>query len=164
MSTLGVLKPKTGSITNTISAPECIIIFNSATVGIAKSFQGSIDYGYKPIMELDSIIPREIMPGPVRVSFSISGYMVRSASLQDAGFFTPAGNNMLNKYVTMVIVDRRNDNIILNYPAAVIDSLSITSSSNECFTFDVSGIAFTQLQDTIEPVAPQYTGIPRSTI
>lgn len=155
-----------GQVSQSIVAPEVIVVWNSQNFGIASSFQCTLDYGNQPIPELDNQVIREIVPGLVRCEFSISGYMTRTADLQNTGVFSAPGDNLVNDYNSVSIIDRRSQAPICTIPSVMINTFSLTIQSPSFLMADISGIGFGFYLDSASGLAsinPNLNLSPRST-
>lgn len=151
-----------GTITNSFSAPDVKIIFNRQSVGIANEFNCTIDYSILPVPQLDSVVAREFVPGSFKVSGRVAGFMIRSTSLEQMGVFTAAGANLVQPYINLQILDRRSNQVIFNFPSAIISDIAISTRSSSNLVFDFSFISFGAVTDFSTPLIPVYTTVPPS--
>lgn len=149
-------------ITNSYGASDIKVIFNRQTIGIANELNFTVDYSISVQSQIDCIMPREFVPGMYKVSGRVAGFLVRSTSLEQCGIFSAGGVNLVQPYVSMQILDRRNNQTIYTFPSMIISDVSITTRSSSNVLFDFSFNSFGALTDNSTPLLPSYTGIPRS--
>ena len=151
-----------GSVTNSYAAPDIKIIFNQQTVGIANEISFTVDYSNSVQGELDNIMAREFVPGMFKASGRLAGVLIRSTSLEQAGFFSAAGANLIQPYISLQILDRRSDQLIYSFPSAIISDVSVSARSASIVLFDCSFLSFGVLtsQSQLLPSVPFYAGVP----
>ena len=149
-----------GQITNSFGASDIKIIFNRMTVGIANEINFQVDYGISAQGQIDSVVAREFIPGNYKVSGRVAGFLVRSVSLEQVGIFTAAGANLIQPYVSMQILDRRNNQVIFSFPSLIISDMSVSGRSSSTILFDFSFNSFGAVTDSSVPLLPIYNVIP----
>jgi len=92
-----------GETSKTVTAANVKVIFNGAVVGFVTEISWSIDFANRPIYTIDSIIPAEIVPGPYRVTFTMTGTKLLKTSLEDAGLAYYPGVNLTSPYFTLAV-------------------------------------------------------------
>ena len=144
----------------TINGASTYLVFNATDFGVFRGFSFSIDESTTPVHEIDSIIPRELIPGQYKVTFKISGFLTTQDALKNIGVFSSAGNNLQKKYVTMALLDRKSNQLLYNFPAAIIDSVNGSVEAKGLFRVDVTGTSFV-MKEGAEYFAPTgYSGTP----
>ncbi len=133
--------------TATFSAPRAIIIFNGVVFGTVQSCNWTIDYGVKPIYELDRVVPREIMPGTYSCSFKLAGVKVMAQNFDETGVTSAPGTNYLQPYITFALLDRLTNIPLLNIEAGMIKEASFDISEKGVMKFDLAGMGFAALND-----------------
>lgn len=133
--------------TSSFSAPRAVIIFNGAVCGTIQSANWTIDYGVKPIYEIDRVVPREIMPGTYSCSFRISGVKVMAQNFDETGLTAAPGTNYLQPYITFALLDRLTNVPLVNIEAGMITNISFDVSEKSVMKFDLAGVGFAALND-----------------
>lgn len=95
--------------------------------------------------EIDSNVPRELMPGMYRVSgtFSILRGM-NTGGLEGAGIVTSAENMLWQKYLTIELVNRFNNDVIFRAVSCAVTRQSWSIAPKQIIqgTFDWVGTTF----------------------
>lgn len=151
-----------GTITNSFGASDIKVVFNQQVIGIANEISFTVDYSISGQSQIDSTIVREFIPGTFKCSGRVGGFLIRSTSLEQCGIFTSGGANLIQPYVSMQILDRRNNQIIYTFPSMIISDLSISAKSSSTVLFDFSFNAFNLLTSQSVPLAANYNGVPPS--
>jgi hypothetical protein len=75
--------------------------------------QWTIETDYREAREIDSNVPKELMPGTYRVSGAFQILRGRdTGGLEGAGMVASAEKMLLQKYLTIELVDRNTDQVI----------------------------------------------------
>lgn len=133
--------------TATFNSSRAVIILNGVTFGTAQQCEWSIDYGIKPINEIDRVVPREIAPGSYNVSFKISGVKVMAQNFDEAGVTSAPGTNYLQPYITFALLDRLTNIPLLYIEAGMLKDISYNVSTKGIMSFDFTGTGFSGLND-----------------
>ncbi len=152
-----------GETSTTVTAANVKVIFNGSVVGFVTEASWSIDFGNRPIYTIDSIIPAEIVPGPYRATFTLTGTRLLKTSLEDAGLAYYPGVNLNSPYFTLAIIERGSGNLILNIKACTLDSIQTTIAAKSIAVVNMVGTGFVALSSSPEGVAP-YDGTPQQLV
>lgn len=126
--------------TATFTSYRAVVVFNSQTIGTIQQADWSIDYGVKPIFEIDRVVAREISPTTYSVNFNFSGVKVMADDFDESGLVAMPGSNYMLPYISLCLFDRLTNIPLLNIRAASIQSLKYSISTKNFMTFDISGI------------------------
>ena len=148
-----------GETSKTVTAANVKVIFNGAVVGFVTEISWSIDFANRPIYTIDSIIPAEIVPGPYRVTFTMTGTKLLKTSLEDAGLAYYPGVNLTSPYFTLAVIERESGNLLLNIKACTLDSIQNTIAAKSIAVINMTGTGFVALSSSPEGVFP-YDGTP----
>lgn len=133
--------------TATFNGSRVILIINSVVFGTAQSCEWSINYGVKPIQELDRATPRELAPGVYSCSFKISGAKVMSQNFNESGIIAAPGTNYIQPYITLAVLDRITNVPLVYIEAGMIQEFSYSVQTKNIMNFDFSGIGVAALDD-----------------
>lgn len=107
--------------------------------------QWTIDTDYRPALEIDSNVPRELMPGQFRVAGAFSILRGRdTGGLEGAGMVASGQKMLLQKYLTIELVDRLTDQTIFRATKCQVTRQAWTAAPKQLVTgtFTWLGIAF----------------------
>lgn len=149
-----------GETSKTVTAANVKVIFNGSVVGFVTEATWSIDFGNRPIHTIDSIIPAEIVPGPYKVSFSLTGTKLLETSLEDSGLAYYPGVNLDSPYFTLAIIERLSGNLVLNLKACTVDTIQNSIAAKSIATLNITGTGFVALSSSPIGVSP-YDGTPQ---
>lgn len=149
-----------GERSTTVTAANVKVIFNGSVVGFVTEASWSIDFGNKPIYTIDSIIPAEILPGPYRATFNLSGTRILKNSLEDAGLAYYPGVNLDSPYFTLAIIERESGNLLLNMKACTIDTIQNSIAAKSIASLNMTGTGFVALSSSGAGITP-YDGTPQ---
>jgi len=105
----------------------------------------TIDTEYRPALEIDSNIPRELMPGQFRVTGTFTILRGRdTGGLEGAGMVATAKDMLLQKYLNIELVDRLTDQTIFRATQCQVTRQSWTTAPKQLVTgtFNWMGITF----------------------
>jgi len=147
-----------GGAKSVVSANVKVII-NNRIYGLVNNASWTIDYGVRPIYEIDRITPREFAPGSYSIKFSLGGVKIIKEYFEDLRIIANPGLNYSLPYISIVIIDRITNEPLLNIRAAMIESLQQNISSKGLMTFNLNGVGFVGLNGS-NVIDPNYTGTP----
>lgn len=126
---------------NILTGASLVCYINGNLIGEVNSFNFRADYGRKMITGIDSLICFEIVPGPLKVSGTVSMFRLRgTAGLEGRGAVARFKDLTREKYINITIIDRVLDMAVFSCEQAVVDSQDWTMSSknivNGSFSFE----------------------------
>ncbi len=133
--------------TTSFNSSRAIIIINGAVFGVVQSANWSINYGIKPIYQLDSLVTRELAPQSYSCSFDLSGVKVMASSFDESGIVSAPGTSLLQPYITFCLMDRLANIPLVNIEAGMISELSFQQGPKTYMTFNMSGVGIVALND-----------------
>ncbi len=149
-----------GERSTTVTAANVKVIFNGSVVGFVTEASWTIDFGNRPIYTIDSIIPAEIIPGPYRATFNLTGTKLLKTSLEDSGLAYYPGVNLNSPYFTLAIIERESGNLLLNMKACSVDTIQNTIAAKAIAIINMTGTGFVALSSSPNGVTP-YDGTPQ---
>jgi len=135
------------------------VILNNRISGFVNNASWNIDYGIRPIYEIDRVTPREFAPGTYSVKFSLSGLRIIKEYFEDLRLIANPGLNYVLPYISVAILDRITNEPLLNIRSAMIDSMQQSISSKGIMSFNLNGMGFTALNGS-NLVDSRYSGSP----
>lgn len=116
------------------------LVINGSVVGFATSIQVSRSVNTKPIYELDSQIPAEIMTTNYAVSGSLQGIRMRNISLDALGIMNASSPEAIlaQKYCTIEIVDRVTNKTMYTIRNVLFDGESFSIQNKAIMSFSAS--------------------------
>lgn len=117
------------------------LYINNSLIGIANSLEYSIDTGRTAIYGIDQIKPFELAPQTYSVRGTISCIRSRfDGSLESRGIVANQADVLMEKYITITLVDRLTDTVIFKADNSAVISQNWIYSSRELvkgtFTFE----------------------------
>jgi hypothetical protein len=107
----------------TVTASTLKVYISGRLFGICTGFKHSVDYNKKGINSIDSIGPFEILPGVVNVKGEIECTRIGGyGGLEGAGVVASEDDLLLEKYISIVLVDRRSNSVIFKCQDASVTS------------------------------------------
>jgi hypothetical protein len=134
-----------GNIAQTTTGAGYKLYINNRVVGITTSFEFVADSTHKPIYGIDSILPNELLPMTVSVSGSIGCVRLSShGGLEARGIAASNSELLLEKYISIKLIDRATDNIVFACNEAVINSQNWKVEARNIMrgTFSFTGITW----------------------
>lgn len=105
----------------TLRGADLQIYINGALFANATSVRWQASKGLHEIEAIDQYIPFEIAPGQCKITGSIECTRVRQdGGLQGRGVSAAEHNLMLEKYISLAVVDRSTDTVILAIESALV--------------------------------------------
>lgn len=136
----------------TLSGPSVKIFINNKLLGFVTGVELKMSSGRRPIYELDSVTPAELAPGPRSVNGVVSVVRIRlDGGLEGRGIAATDRNIMLEKYISITLVDRLTDTVIFKCEEAAVNdqSWAIQSKNIVTGTFTFTGKGWTnELENT----------------
>ena len=133
------------AIAKTLTGASLKLYINGRPFGIATSIEFSVDSGRRQIFGLDQVTPFELAPGASRITGRIECNRLRQdGGLEGRGLATPDKWIMFEKYISIMLVDRLTDSIVLKVDQAAVSdqSWSIVSKDVMKGTFSFMGMGW----------------------
>jgi hypothetical protein len=129
----------------TITGSSVKVYINSRPFGVCTGFEYTVDYGRKSLGGLDFVSTFEIIPGSVKVSGKLEctrlgGY----GGLEGTNIVASEDNLTLEKYISIVLVDRKSNAVIFKSLEALVinQSWSVTPRGVMKGTFSFEGLSW----------------------
>lgn len=101
------------------------IYINGRLFGVATGVRWNANDGRHAIFGIDQYTPFELAPGQCTITGSVECIAQRlDGGLEGRGIHAPEDMMMLEKYISIAIIDRSTDSVILAIENAAIDSQS----------------------------------------
>lgn len=96
---------------------------NNRIIGIATGFEWTSDPGRRPIYGLDQMQPFELAPGPSTITGRVDCIRVRDdGGLEGRGIAASDRNQTLEKYISIMLIDRVSDKVVFRCDQAAVNS------------------------------------------
>lgn len=129
----------------TLTGAALKLYINGTPFGVATGIQYTSSQGRKTIGGLDQLTPIEIAPGVDRITGQITCVRKRlDGGLEGRGVASRAEDRLLEKYISIVLVDRLTDRIVFRCDNAVIDNQTwnVQAKGIVEITFNFTGISW----------------------
>jgi hypothetical protein len=131
--------------TLSIAGAATILYLNNVKAGFVTGFDFRATNNRRAVGELDSITPAELIPGNTAVNGTVTCMRIRlDGGLEGRGIAPSERNLLLEKYISILLVDRLTDSVIFRCDnAAVVDqNWSIRSKGLLEGSFSFIGISW----------------------
>jgi hypothetical protein len=99
------------------------LYINNRVFGIATGFEFSEEVGRRAIYGLDQITPYELAPGTNTITGRIDCIKARNdGGLEGRGVATSHNNRLLEKYISIMLVDRITDKVVFRCDEAAVNN------------------------------------------
>ena len=132
-----------GTRAQTVQSASLKILINNRTFGVVTAIEWANDGGRRPIFGLDKITPFELAPGTNSIRGRIDCIATRNdGGLEGRGISTSSSNIMLEKYISIAIVDRVTNKIVFKCDQAAVNSQTWRATARGLYTgsFTFEGI------------------------
>lgn len=130
-------------ITKSLTGAKIKLYINSSLFAIATDIDYTIDYGRSAIYGLDRYTPFELAPGQVSVRGSVKCVRLHfGGSLEDRGVVAPESQLLSEKYISIQLVDRLTDRVLIKIDKAAVSrqSWNVESKNIVKGSFEFEGL------------------------
>jgi hypothetical protein len=122
------------------------IFINNRVFGIASSISWESDAGRRAIYGLDQITPFELAPGQNRITGRIECLRIRQdGGLEGRGVTVHDDKQLLEKYISIIVIDRLTDTVVLRVDNAAVNRQSWQVENRNLLrgSFEFEGLTWT---------------------
>ena len=130
---------------STLAGAGLKIFINNRILGVCTAFEWEADGGRRPIFGLDQVIAFELAPGASTITGRIEYLRLRlDGGLEGRGIAAPDKQILSEKYISIILVDRLTDAVVLKIDNAAVNNQrgNVTSRSLFKGSFTFTGIGF----------------------
>lgn len=134
-----------GGIAKTIAGANIKVLINDATFGICTHAEFTSGTGRRAIFGLDSVTAFELAPGQQTVSGRMDCTRIKlSGGLEGFGVVAPSEKILLEKYITITLIERSTGSILFRCEQAAVDTQNWVADARGIMrgSFVFTGIAW----------------------
>lgn len=136
-------------ISTTLTGAKLKVFINNRIFGVATGLDYTIDTGRKVTYGIDKVNAFEIAPGQTSIKGRIECVRTHfDGGLEGRGISTAETDILAEKYITIQLVDRLTDKVIIKIHDAVVSRQSWDVKSKELMrgSFEFEGLTWTEAQ------------------